>query len=421
MPYQRRWLADKSRFKIALKARQIGFSFVIALEGVLDALSLKQKIIFLSASQRQSQELLEKVYSHLRVFTLLAGEDSLVENSSMNRSELLLPNGSVILSLPANPKTIRGFTGSIFLDEFAFHQNADEIYKAIMPTVTRGKNRLRIVSTPAGDQGMFYRLWTGNNPYSKHRVDLDQAVRDGLKINREKLREAVPDQEIFAQEFECRFLSSAGSFIPEKLIQGCLETEGNSFPSGGDCYVGVDIGRYRDLSVFYVVEEAGEIFFTREIVVLQNKPFEFQKQTIRELLACYSPRRTAVDSGGIGLQLAEELEREFPDIVEKVTFTVSVKEAIAVNLKRCFESRSVRIPADRELINDIRSLKRQVTASGKLLYNAERSAKLGHADRFWALGLALYAAGKRGEMPAQEVSLTSDMKWYQAERKRLWG
>ena len=35
--YQKRWIEDKSRFKIANKGRQTGFSFGVALEVVLDA------------------------------------------------------------------------------------------------------------------------------------------------------------------------------------------------------------------------------------------------------------------------------------------------------------------------------------------------------------------------------------------------
>ena len=53
-PYQQRWLADKSRFKIALNARQLGFSFIIALEGLLEAFEKNQTVIFVSTSERQS-------------------------------------------------------------------------------------------------------------------------------------------------------------------------------------------------------------------------------------------------------------------------------------------------------------------------------------------------------------------------------
>ena len=41
LPYQQRWIEDKSRFKLVNKARQTGFSFAVGLEvllGTQDAL-----------------------------------------------------------------------------------------------------------------------------------------------------------------------------------------------------------------------------------------------------------------------------------------------------------------------------------------------------------------------------------------------
>lgn len=63
--YQKRWIADKSRFKIGLWSRQVGKSFVASLEAVLDAVERKTLWIFLSAGERQSKELAEKARMHL--------------------------------------------------------------------------------------------------------------------------------------------------------------------------------------------------------------------------------------------------------------------------------------------------------------------------------------------------------------------
>ena len=50
--YQLRWLADASRFKIGLMARQTGKSFVASLEAVLDAFDEGSQWVFLSAGER---------------------------------------------------------------------------------------------------------------------------------------------------------------------------------------------------------------------------------------------------------------------------------------------------------------------------------------------------------------------------------
>jgi phage FluMu gp28-like protein len=60
-------------------------------------------------------------------------------------------------------------------------------------------------------------------------------------------------------------------------------------------------------------------------------------------------------------------------------------------VKAAFEDRTVRIPSDRFIRADLRSLRKTVTAGGNIRFEGERTQE-GHADRFWALALALQAA-----------------------------
>src|SRR3990167_8414207 len=49
-PYQREWLLDNSRFKIANKARQIGLSLCVGLEALLDVLR-GEPVFFVSRTE----------------------------------------------------------------------------------------------------------------------------------------------------------------------------------------------------------------------------------------------------------------------------------------------------------------------------------------------------------------------------------
>ena len=40
---------------------------------------------------------------------------------NVTQLELKIQNGSRLIFLPANPRTARGYSGNVFLDEFAFH------------------------------------------------------------------------------------------------------------------------------------------------------------------------------------------------------------------------------------------------------------------------------------------------------------
>ena len=111
--------------------------------------------------------------------------------------EIEFPNGSRIIALAANPDTARGYTGEIVLDEFAFHQDAEEIFKAAYGRMTNPGYQMRVVSTPNGAQGKFHALAqrmtlaNGFRPekqpikgeWSAHWCDVHLAVQEGFPVN----------------------------------------------------------------------------------------------------------------------------------------------------------------------------------------------------------------------------------------------
>lgn len=415
LPYQQRWLSDKSRFKIALKARQIGFSFIIALEGLIEAIEYPRNVIFVSASERQSLELLEKVYQHTRAMEIIT--DKLTEEEK--KKECRLKNGGRIISLPANPQTIRGFTGSVYLDEFAFHRDAIAILRAAVPMVARGNYNLRIISTPAGDQGAYYDLWTKENDFSKHSVDIYQAVEEGLEIDIDELKHIYPDPDSFAQEFECKFLSDRESYFSLPLINSCVSAECDRIAgeeAQGDVYIGIDVGRKRDRTVIYTLQKIGDVFYSRPMEILDKTQFQAQYDFISGLIETIKPRRVCIDSTGLGMQLAEDLAHAH-HCVEGVSFTAPVKEKITVDTRILLENRNIRIPDDRDLIRDIHAIKKIVTIAGNIRYDAARNES-GHADRYWALALAVHAGSSSGPAAACG-SLDPEENAWRKERKSI--
>jgi phage FluMu gp28-like protein len=423
LPYQRRWLEDSSPLKIWLAARQIGKSFALAVEAMAEALGARCDNLLLSSSERQSRELMQKVYSLLRYFDVRS--DAIIRAERETREEVALPNGSRIISLPSNPDTVRGFSGNVFLDEFAFHRDSREIWRAMYPTVTRGF-RVRVSSTPNGKQNMFFGLWAGEREvaegFSRHRTDIHEAVREGLEADVEKLRRGITDPDSWAQEFECRFLDEATAYLTYEMIATC-EDEGATTELERDVdhglYLGVDVGRKRDLTVFWLLEKVGDVLWTRMVREMHRVPFSSQRDFLYSLLdgTCFSSvipakagirkdrlthqarndgvriRRTCIDASGIGAQFAEEAGERFGERAEPVTFTGPVKEDLAVTLRRRFEDRTLRIPPDRTIRADLHSVRKAVTSAGNIRFDAERTED-SHADRFWALALAVHAGSQ---------------------------
>jgi phage FluMu gp28-like protein len=430
LPYQQSWADDNSPLKIVVKGRQTGYSFAATLRATLRCITARTTWIFLSKGERQSQMLMEKVRDHIRSAGMLmeCQECTSMDGTLMKQLEIRFPNGSVIYGLPANPDTARGYSGNVTLDEFAFHADAERIYAALYPIITRGHG-LEIISTPNGQLGKFYeiakevgltepRSETGDSKaggrvpsgesrasrWSGHWCDIYQAERQGLKVDLELLRAGV-DDETWRQEFCCEFISGGAQWIPPELFQQCVSSEASAGTeslnhrftdsmkkSGNDSilYAGWDIARNRDLSVIWLSELVGDVTWTRGVIEMRDTPTPDQVQRVRGLMPLI--RRLEIDRSGMGLAISEELEREFPGKVEGVQFTQNSKEELAVHAKRRMEEMKVRIPDELNVRASFSSVKRTQNAIGQFRFDTEHDAKFGHADHWWAFCLAEVAA-----------------------------
>ena len=155
--YQRAAVQSNARFTWNCWARQTGKSFAFSLRRVLRGLARRRDQIILSAGQRQSREVMEKVRMHcaaLQVWSDLHGE-GFWGDTSIRKMELRLPGGVRVIGLPANPMTARGFTGDVLLDEFAMHRDDEAIWAALFPSLLRGEGELDVASTPRGRKNVF--------------------------------------------------------------------------------------------------------------------------------------------------------------------------------------------------------------------------------------------------------------------------
>lgn len=140
LPYQRQILHCDSRFTWNCWARQTGKSLALSMRRVMRGVLRQRTQLFLSAGMRQTRELMLKVRQHCHFLKVETDE---VESDRRDRLQasavqIEMPNGVRLIGLPARPETVRGFTGDVFLDEFAMHKDDREIWAAIFPTILRG-------------------------------------------------------------------------------------------------------------------------------------------------------------------------------------------------------------------------------------------------------------------------------------------
>ncbi len=162
--YQRRWANDRSRLTFAVKAAQIGYSTASAAWAVDACLSPKATdrtlVVFLSRSERQSLELAEKAKQWVDGYEGVLAEffpNQPFGETSILQHEIRFPNKSRIIALAANPDTARGYTGHVVLDEFAFHKDAEAIFRAAYRQTTLGY-KVKVLSTPNGQKSKFFEI-----------------------------------------------------------------------------------------------------------------------------------------------------------------------------------------------------------------------------------------------------------------------
>jgi phage FluMu gp28-like protein len=433
LPYQRQWIRDEAPKKIAVKSRRIGITHAQAYEDVRDCVKGRaRKVWFSSADESAAKEYIDDCAMFARMFNVgaeLAGEVILDEDKGVKALQIDLAGGAKIHALTSNPKRFRSKGGKVILDEFAFHENPDELYKAAKPAVTWGWP-LRIISTHNGVDSYYNRHFVEPisrgelKSWSLHQTDIWQAVGEGLldKIRGQATTAEERDdwiaglsedmsEEDFMEEYGCIPQAEKAAFLEYELLAG-VESDNvlwggmndDRLPEATDglLYCGVDIGRRKDLTVKWVGEQIGGMLFTRMVLVEKNMRFALQRQNLYKILSHPNLRRCCIDESGLGMQLAEEAQEQFGKMrVEPVSFTNAAKEELAYGLRARLEDRTLMIPDDRDVRADLHSVRKSVTGAGNIRFAQQPGSRSeGHADRFWAAALCCMAARNYGGPPS---------------------
>ena len=413
LPYQIRWLEDHSQIKIWDKSRRIGATYAEAFEDVTDCATKKvPSVWFTSADETAAKEYIDYCEFWARLINIVIkfiGESLIESEDDITSLQIQFSNNTKIHALTSSPKTLRSKGGKIIIDEYSHHKDPDELWKAAKPVAT-WNYPIRILSTHNGQKSQFYKfveaVKQGKLKWSLHKTDIFQAVDEGLldKILKrtttqeerqawlEELRIDCFDEDTWLQEYCCTPIDESTAFLPYELITSCeSDVEKPISTDMSDLYLGMDIGRKKDLSIIWILEKLGLGKYSRKVHVLEKTPFTIQKEILFQYLSHKKLKRACIDATGLGMQLAEEAQQKFGNYkVEAITFTNAVKEELAYNLRRNFEDKSIFIPSDIAIREDLHAVKRSTTISGNIRFDAERTEQ-GHSDRFWALGLALYA------------------------------
>ncbi len=419
LPYQSAWILDESRLKICEKSRRIGMTYVQSYEDVRDACRRENPmdVWFSSADESAAREYIRYCEQWTRLLKIAAESfthEIVIENEgNLKTFSIEFATGKRINALSSNPKAFRSKGGKLVLDEFAFHQDQESMWKAARPIITWGYP-CRILSTYKGKSNRYYRMVDEakrGNDWSLHSTTITQAVEQGLadRILQRELtpeerenwleqeRQTCGDEETWLQEYCCIPVDEATAWLTWDLIAGCEHPDAGKpeLYDAHPCYVGMDIGRRRDLTVIWVLEKLGDVLWTREVICLKKVSFAAQEAELDRVMNRYRVLKLCMDQTGMGEQPTERAKNHYGSCrVEGVIFNNANKQALAQGIKEKFEDRSLRIPSEKHIREAHHAIKKSYTATGNPRFDGD--SETGHADEFWAHALAIQAASTGG-------------------------
>lgn len=460
--WQDDFIKNRNRYICLLKSRQTGFSFVVAIKGLVKALDpartqyTKQ---FVSYNEEDAQEKIR--YAKQFYDSIPARYKKKLVHQTATMLEFEDIGGkttSRLISLPCRPP--RGKNGDVCLDEFAIYlpRLSKEIYTAASFCTLR-KGCIEVGSTPLGTIGKFYEICSDRDKYPNFDryfipwwyagvmcKDVRGAVQFAKEMTTEdRVKKYGTDRlislfnnstlEDFQQECECTFIDSSASYISLELIYANtpgrreddipanIENDEEYFnlkrdieiknfrnadelilnydpdKNGSPLYMGLDIGRTKDATVFYII---GIVNGKKRSVLrheMRNAEFDSQAGVFDRLMENLPIYRSCIDDGGIGRNLAENAKKKYGERVELYHFDLQSKEILAMEVKTGLERREFELENDRDFHAQIHSIKRTPSSGGSFRYDAERNEN-GHADSFWAWALANHAAGEANNADA---------------------
>lgn len=454
--FQLEFLNNPGRFGIDVKSRQIAWSFTAAVDAVVDGvLNPGNPHIFTSINQDEAKEKIRYTRQILEALDLPPSDRPRLVRDS--QTEIELADGTRFISHPCRPP--RGKPNArIYLDEFGHYPEGmdREVYRAALPATSKGSGYIRVGSSPMGASGLFWEIFTqtmreypgfvrGFYPWWEMRAFCHDPERARVEAPTMQTHErvytfgtaAIIDifenmfLEDFQQEYECEWVDEASAWIDWELIA----RNQRAFSDADMLYwkaesvdqalamldgikeaierkqiepvlaAGIDIGRKRNTTELIAVGKSttGQLP-TRIMITLDRVEFDDQQRCFEQVIAALPFTSVLIDQNGIGMQLAENLNRRFRQRVQPAEFTNPNKELWAVEARVQAERVNVPLPPDRDLAYQIHSIKKKTTAAKHNTYDTEANEKH-HADKFWAWALAVYAASSTVQPAVRRVAV----------------
>lgn len=438
-PYQIAWLNDTSRYRVYLKSRRIGITWVSALEMVLVASGIYAKFVtphncnVISRKEKHAKSVIRECKRWIRALRSDPVLAPFLTTTVWAMGAIEFEGtGYRIEAETQSPEAGRGEGGHLYRDEMAFHDYAYEIQAAAVPSIMADKRlRLTEISTPNGISGpglLFFEICKSDqyDYYSRHVTDIWSAKDQGFEIDPEECRKTCTSQAQYEQEYECKFVESSNIYITDVLYDRSVSSKPSGTPDL--VVVSADVASEVDLTGVTVTEMYGASSWLTHAYMIDKTPYKSapgvwgQEFVLDAIIKAHGADKVITDATGDGKmiwQLVSELsggvaviplniskrwkDRWIPDLktsMESGTFSISksliVKQFSPLEALR-FQDEVQAISEPEEFVNasfvphnlnwdplkfDFMKLHKKMTAYG-LTYDTHRD-RHGHGDLFWS-------------------------------------
>jgi hypothetical protein len=379
-PYQRKMFEqfNENRFNLVLACRQSGKSISCVVYILWYAIFNSEKTIAILANKGSTaREMLSRVTLALEnlPFFLQPG------CKALNKGSLEFSNNSRIIAAATSGSSIRGLSVNLlFLDEFAFVENANTFYTSTYPVISSGKeSKVIITSTQNGTGTLFYRLlegaMQGTNEFQAFRVDWWDVPGRDEEWKRQTI--ANTSEEQFRQEYGNEAIGSSNTLISANALLGLKNENPKQVYQGTKIYRKVKEGHHY-LMMVDVSKGRGQDYSTFNVIDITNGEFE-QVATYRDnmisplifpdiiikIAKMYNEAMILIENNDAGQVVCNtvyyeyEYENTFVESSVKrggigVTMTKRVKRIGCSNLKDLIELNKLKIH-DSETIRELAS------------------------------------------------------------------
>lgn len=422
LPYQIRWIEDQSPVKVIEKSRRIGLSYGEAADAVLHAMAADGgNVYYISFDKEMTQGFIGDCAGWAKAFGAAASEigeevfpDPKNPDKSILKYTINFSSGKEIHAFSSNPRNLRSKgrpKDRLIIDEAAFVDDLAELLKAAM-AMTMWGGQIHVISTHNGDENPFAGLIAdtraGRYDYSLHRVDLDEALRDGLyrRICQVSGQEWTPEKEAAwrdslvkryrpneGEELFCIPSYGGGAYLSRTIVEACMADAPLIRFDGDRAFneaaeparrkliddwigdelrpafklldpqrrhsCGMDFARKGDMSDIAPMEIGAKLQRRVPFLVeMHNVPHRQQEQVL--FAVCDALPRfgaLAIDAGGNGSYIGEAARDKYGSRVEALQLSEAFYRDNFPKYKALFEDREILIPKHDDILEDHRAVR----------------------------------------------------------------